>query len=330
MTMMNKKVLITGAAGFIGSHLVEELIKNGSRVKALVHYNSRNDIGNLGFLDKNLLESVEIVWGDVTDEGMVRNAVKGCEYVFHLAALIGIPYSYVAPSSYINTNIKGTLNVLEAVKDFDVSKMVTTSTSECYGTALYEPIDESHPLQGQSPYSASKIGADKIAESYYRSFDVPVATIRPFNTYGPRQSDRAVIPTIIKQLLMKKNTISLGALSPCRDLTFVKDTVEGFIQIAENPATIGETINIGNGETISIGDLAAKLIEMINPDVEILSKEERLRPQKSEVMKLICNNKKAKELVGWEPKITLKKGLERTIEFIKDHRHLYSGDRYTV
>jgi nucleoside-diphosphate-sugar epimerase len=208
--------------------------------------------------------------------------------------------------------------------------MVTTSTSECYGTALYEPIDESHPLQGQSPYSASKIGADKIAESYFRSFDVPVATIRPFNTYGPRQSDRAVIPTIIKQLLLNQETISLGALTPCRDLTFVEDTVRGFIKIAENPRTVGETINIGNGETISIGDLALKLIKMIKPGVKIVSHEKRFRPEKSEVMKLICNNQKAKEMVGWTPTVKLNEGLNKTLEFIKDHRDLYTGDSYTV
>jgi len=330
MTWAEKKVLITGASGFIGSHLVEALAKNGTDVRAFVHYNSRNDIGNLSFLDDDLLKSVEVIWGDVTDEGMVRHAVKGCDCVFHLAALIGIPYSYVAPSSYVNTNIKGTLNVLEAVREFGVSKMVHTSTSECYGTALYEPIDESHPLQGQSPYSASKIGADKLAESYYRSFDVPVATIRPFNTYGPRQSDRAVIPTIIKQLILHQDTISLGSLTPCRDLTFVEDTVNAFIKIAENSATVGQTINIGNGETISVGDLALKIINMTDPRVKIVSKEERRRPEKSEVMKLICNNKKAKEIIGWSPNVTLNAGIESTVKFIKDHRHLYIGDSYTV
>ncbi|BBO77652.1 NAD-dependent dehydratase [Desulfosarcina widdelii] len=330
MKLSKKKVLITGAAGFIGSHLVEALINQGADVKAFVRYNSRNDLGNLSFLSQRLLENMEIIWGDITDEGMVRNAVRGCDCVFHLAALIGIPYSYVAPGSYVNTNIKGTLNVLEAVREFSVSKMVTTSTSECYGTALYEPIDESHPLQGQSPYSASKISADKLAESYYRSFDVPVSTIRPFNTYGPRQSDRAVIPTIIKQLLLKKETIFLGALTPCRDLTFVEDTVDGFIKIAENSDTVGETINIGNGKTISIGALAQKLIDLVNPGVSVVSSEERLRPEKSEVYKLICDNKKAKTVVGWAPKVTLDEGLKKTFQFIKAHRDLYVGDNYTV
>ncbi len=330
MTINNSKVLVTGAAGFIGSHLVETLLNKGASVKAFVHYNSRNDIGNLNYLEEHQLKNIEIIFGDIQDSRVIRSSVKSCDYVFHLAALIGIPYSYIAPNSYVNTNIIGTLNILDAVRDKNVKKVVHTSTSECYGTALYEPIDESHPLQGQSPYSATKIGADKIAESYYRSFDVPVATIRPFNTYGPRQSDRAVIPTIIKQLLLNYDKVSLGSLLPFRDLTYVKDTAEGFIKIAENENTIGQTINIGNGKTISIGELAKKIITMMDKDVQIQSESKRNRPEKSEVMKLICNNTKAKNLVGWVPTISLNEGLKNTIQFFKSNVNLFKDDRYTV
>jgi nucleoside-diphosphate-sugar epimerase len=230
----------------------------------------------------------------------------------------------------VATNVFGTLNVLEAVKELGVSKMVHTSTSECYGTALYEPIDESHPLQGQSPYSASKIGADKLAESYYLSFDVPVTTIRPFNTYGPRQSERAVIPTIIKQLLLNRETISLGALTPCRDLTFVEDTANAFLKIAESSETVGQTINVGSGAAISIGDLALKIINMINPQAKVISKSDRFRPKKSEVMKLICNSQKAREILCWTPKVSLNRGIEKTIDYIKNHPHLYQANRYIV
>lgn len=330
MAWKGTRVLVTGAGGFIGSHLVSELLDQGAEVRAFLHYNSRNDIGNLKYLTKPQFDCLELVMGNIEDADCVSSAVKGCECVFHLAALIGIPYSYVAPRSYVATNTIGTLNVLEAVRRQDVPRMVHTSTSEVYGTALYEPIDEDHPLQGQSPYSASKIGADKLAESYYRSFNVPVVTVRPFNTYGPRQSARAVIPTIIAQLLSGKDVIELGSLTPMRDLTYVEDTARGFMAAAECGDAIGETVNLGNGQTISIGDLARKLIELINPSATIVTKEERVRPGKSEVMKLICANAKAKQLIRWSPTVSLDEGLKRTIAFVQDHLDDYRIDQYTV
>lgn len=326
-----KNVLVTGAAGFIGSNLVERLVEQGKKVRAFVHYNSQNSWGNLERLPKDILSEVEIFTGNIEDPFAVKKAVAGQDTVLHLAALIGIPYSYVAPESYVNTNIKGTLNVLQAALDEKIEKIVHTSTSETYGTALYAPIDEKHPLQGQSPYSASKIGADKIAESYFLSFDLPVATIRPFNTFGPRQSARAVIPTIISQALTTKNNIiKLGSLTPLRDLTYVKDTADGFIKIAESDKTVGEVTNVGNGKCISIGDLAEMIISKINPEIKIVEESQRVRPEKSEVMKLLCDNSKAKEIAGWEPKYTLEEGIEETINFIKDNLSYYKPEIYNV
>ena len=330
MAWAGRNVLVTGAGGFIGSHLVELLVEQGAQVRALLHYNSRSDVGNLQFLPAEALANVELLFGDIQDAGCVDAAVAGCDCVLHLAALIGIPYSYVAPRSYVSTNIGGTLNVLEACRRHQTPRLVQTSTSECYGTARYEPIDEAHPLQGQSPYSASKIGADKLAESYYLSFELPVATIRPFNTYGPRQSARAVIPTIISQLLAGQSEIQLGSLDPMRDLTFVKDTARGFLAIAEADALLGEVTNIGNGKAIRIGDLAEKLVAMINPDAKIVCRDSRVRPEGSEVMKLICGHEKAKTLAHWQPRVSLEQGLQETIDFMRDHQHLFDPNTYTL
>ena len=327
--MKNKKVLVTGAGGFIGSHLTEELVKSGAKVRALAHYNSRNDWGLIDLLPKEIKQELEVITGDIQDPFMIRKAVKGCAVVFHLAALIAIPYSYIAPESYVNVNIKGTLNVLQACLEEGVEKVVHTSTSETYGTAQYTPIDEKHPLQGQSPYSASKIGADKIAESFYRSFGLPVATTRPFNTYGPRQSARAIIPTIITQALVSSE-VNLGLLTPVRDLTYVKDTVAGFLKVAESDKSVGEVINIGTGCGITIGDLAEKIIGFVGKDVTIVRDEQRVRPEKSEVMQLLCDNRKAKELIGWEPRYALEEGLRGTIKWIKKNLDLYKAGIYNV
>lgn len=330
MLWKDKDVLVTGAGGFIGSHLVAALRWRGAKVRALTHYNSRSDIGNLGFLTQEEMAGVTVIAGDIQDAGCVDEALQGCDVVFHLAALIGIPYSYVAPRSYVATNIGGTLNVLEAARRRGTSRVIHTSTSEVYGTAIYEPIDENHPLQGQSPYSASKIGADKLAESYHKSFGLPVVTVRPFNTYGPRQSARAVIPAIISQLLAGKETVELGALSPMRDLTYVEDTARGFIALAECDAAIGEVVNLGNGKTISIGDLANILVKMINPKAQIISKTERIRPDKSEVMKLNCNNEKATRLTDWKPLVSLRDGLSHVMKFISEHLEMFEVNRYGI
>lgn len=330
MAWRDREVLVTGAAGFIGSNLVGMLSDEGARVRAFVHYNSRSDWGNLRFLTEEQMRRVTVVMGNVEDSGSVAAAVEGVDCVFHLAALIGIPYSYAAPASYVATNIVGTMNVLNAVRRFGVPRMVHTSTSEAYGTALYEPIDEKHPLQGQSPYSASKIGADKIVESYFRSFDVPVATLRPFNTYGPRQSARAIIPAIASQLLAGREVVELGSLTPERDLTFVEDTARGFMAIAECDAAVGETVNVGNGQSISIGALAERIVSLTNPSARVESREDRVRPDRSEVMKLICDNSKAKALMGWEPSVTLDQGLERTMEFVRGNPDMYRPDEYAV
>lgn len=324
------KILVTGAAGFIGSHLTEQLVREGCQVRALVHYNSQGSRGNLRFLPSDLLGSVEIVQGDLTDPFSIAKAVQGCGVVFHLAALIAIPYSYVAPQSYVNTNISGTLHLLQACLDLGVKKVVHTSTSETYGTAVYTPIDEAHPLQGQSPYSASKIGADMIAQSYYRSFGLPVATIRPFNTYGPRQSARAVIPTIISQSLAGRKQIHLGSLKPVRDLTFVKDTVRGFIRVAEEDSSTGEVINIGCGKGIAIGDLAKLIMRLTGVEFEICRDESRVRPENSEVMQLICSNGKATHLLGWQPRFSLDEGLAETIEFMRHNLDAYRPDIYNL
>jgi len=327
---MPKTVLVTGAGGFIGSHLTEALVRDGYTVKALIKYNSRSDWGNLEKLSPEIQSEIEILPGDITDPFFVQQAVKGCDTVFHLAALIGIPYSYIAPQHYVNVNVQGTLNVLEACRNAGVSKIVHTSTSETYGTAQYTPIDEKHPLQGQSPYSASKIAADKMAESYYLSFDLPVATIRPFNTYGPRQSARAVIPTIISQALTNK-TIHIGSLTPQRDFNFVADTVEGFIKIAESPKTIGEVINIGSGQTVTIGDTLKEILSLIGlPELPVITDDQRIRPEKSEVLLLLADARKAKKLVDWEPKHTLRQGLEKTIDAIRQDLGQYKTALYNV
>jgi len=329
MNWENKKVLVTGAGGFIGSHLVERLVELGARVRALVRYNSRNDWGLLELLPAAVKDHLEVVAGDITDPFGVARALAGCEVVFHLAALIAIPYSYIAPSQFVAVNCGGTLNLLEAARQQGVGRFVHTSTSETYGTAQYTPIDEKHPLKGQSPYSASKIGADKLAESYYLSFGVPVATIRPFNTYGPRQSARAVIPTIISQALSGE-VIRLGSLTPVRDLNYVSDTVEGFIKVAESPRAIGEVINIGSGKSVSIGELAGKIVYLLGGNKRMVTEDERVRPEASEVMELLCDHRKAMELIGWEPRVSLEEGLARTIKFIQENLSRYKPDIYNV
>ncbi len=326
-----KRVIVTGAGGFIGSHLVEELVRQGARVKAFVHYNSRSDWGNIELLPSGIKKEIEIVVGDIQDPFSTNKAVNGCEIVFHLAALIGIPYSYIAPESYINTNIKGTLNVMQACLNNNISKVVHTSTSEVYGTAQYVPIDERHPLQGKSPYSASKIGADQVVESYYRSFSVPVAIIRPFNTYGPRQSARAVIPTIISQIISGNGTIKLGSVIPVRDLNYIIDTVQGFLAIGSSEKSIGQVFNLGVGKGINIEELATKIVELTDTIAQVVEIDnQRIRPDKSEVMQLICDNTKIKEIAGWEPRYTLEEGLKETIEFIQENPHFFKTDVYNV
>ncbi len=327
---MKKKVLVTGAEGFIGSHLVERLVQLGASVRAMVLYNSFNHHGWLESLPDDVKAHVEIVLGDVRDDVSVSNAVKGTEIVFHLAALIAIPYSYQAPASYVDTNIKGTLNILQAVREHGVARMVHTSTSETYGTAHYVPIDEEHPLQGQSPYSASKIGADMMALSYFLSFGTPVAVIRPFNTYGPRQSARAVIPTIISQLLAGYTELKLGSLEPTRDLNFVKDTVEGFIKVAESPKALGTVINIGAGKEISVGDLAQKIIALTGQRATIIADSQRKRPEGSEVFRLCADTRKAFDLTGWQPTYSLDQGLLETIAWIESNQHHYKPAVYNV
>jgi NAD dependent epimerase/dehydratase len=327
MNWNKKSVLITGAGGFIGSHLTEHLVDLGANVKAFVRYNSRNDWGLLELLLKEKLDKIEVIMGDLKDADAVRNAAEDVDIIFHLGSLIALPYSYIHPRETIETNIFGALNVLTATKENSIEKLVHTSTSEVYGTAKYVPIDENHPLQGQSPYSASKIGADKIAESFYLSFELPVAIIRPFNTYGPRQSARAVIPTIITQALTKEK-IFLGSQHPTRDYTYVKDVVEGFIKVAESPKSIGEVINIGSNFEISIGDLANKIISLAGKNAEIIADPTRVRPQDSEVERLWCDNTKAKRLLGWKPTTPLDEGLKKTIEWISEHIHLYKSGLY--
>ncbi len=316
-----KKVLVTGAGGFIGSHLIERLLDLGADVKGFVRYNSRNDWGLLEIIPPQKLDSLQIVSGDLQDFDAVFSAVRDVDVIFHLGSLISIPYSYIRPRDTIENNILSTLNILTAARDLGVEKVVHTSSSEVYGTALYVPIDEKHPLQGQSPYSASKIGADKIVESFYCSFDLPVATIRPFNTYGPRQSARAIIPTIITQAIDQEK-IKLGSLFPTRDYTFVKDTVNGFIRTAESKSSIGEVINIGSNFEISMGDLAQRISSLLNKDIMIMQDSSRVRPLKSEVKRLWCDNAKAKRLLGWEPQVSLDEGLKETIEWISENKKM--------
>jgi len=325
-------ILVTGADGFIGSHLVEKLIEDGNKVKAFVYYNSFNNWGWLDTFPKEILNEIEIFAGDVRDPNGVRTAVKGVDKIYHLAALIAIPYSYHSPDSYVDTNVKGTLNILQAARDFNVERVLVTSTSEVYGTALYVPIDENHPKQGQSPYSASKIGADAMADSFFRSFNLPVTIVRPFNTFGPRQSARAVIPTIITQLLSGKTEIKLGALHPTRDLLFVKDTANGFVEIAKSTKTIGQEINIATEKEISILDLAQLLIDKINPAAKIISDDIRLRPEKSEVERLLGSAKKINSLTNWQANFTFDEAINQTINWFKKEENLklYKTDIYNV
>lgn len=325
-----KKVLVTGADGFIGSHLVEELVKDGYSVKAFAYYNSFNSWGWLDTLPSEIMSGVEVFMGDIRDPNGVRQSMKNCSQVFHLAALIAIPFSYHSPDAYVDTNIKGTLNVLQGARELDLERVLITSTSEVYGTAQYVPIDEKHPFQGQSPYSATKIGADRLAESFYRSFALPVTIVRPFNTYGPRQSARAVIPTIITQLLAGKTELKLGALPPTRDFNYVKDTARGFIEIAKSDRTVGEEINIATEEEISIGGLAELLIKKINPQAKIIHEEERLRPEKSEVNRLLGSNGKIKSLTQWKPNYSFSEGLSETISFIEKNMDKYKPDIYNL
>ncbi len=324
------KVLVTGSDGFIGSHLTEELVKKGYEVRAFVYYNSFNNWGWLDTLPRDIMDHVEVFAGDVRDPNGVREAMKGVDAVFHLAALIAIPFSYHSPDAYVDTNIKGTLNVLQAARDLGTARVLVTSTSEVYGTAQYVPIDEKHPYQGQSPYSATKIGADRLAESFYRSFDLPVTIVRPFNTFGPRQSARAVIPTIITQLLAGKEEIKLGSLTPTRDFNYVKDTAQGFIAMYESDKTIGQEINIATQKEISIGQLAEELIRQINPNAKIICDEDRLRPEKSEVNRLLGANAKIMELTDWKPQYTFEEGLAETIEFLRHNMDKYKVDIYNV
>ena len=325
-----KRALVTGADGFIGSHLTEDLLEKGYEVKAFTLYNSFNTWGWLDSLPKGKLGQIEIYCGDVRDPNGVREAMRGVDIVFHLAALIAIPFSYHSPDSYVDTNIKGTLNVLQAARELATERVLVTSTSEVYGTAQYVPIDEKHPFQGQSPYSATKIGADRLAESFYRSFRLPVSIVRPFNTYGPRQSARAVIPTVITQLLAGREEIKLGALTPTRDFNYVKDTTAGFIAIAESDQTIGEEINIATQKEISIGELAGEIINQINPKARIVCDEERIRPEKSEVNRLLGSNEKIKKLTDWKPQYTFEQGIAETIEWIGNHLNFYKCDIYNV
>jgi dTDP-glucose 4,6-dehydratase len=332
MNLKNKRILITGADGFIGSHLTEALLEKCASVKAFAYYNSFNSWGWLDTLPPEKLKNIEVFTGDIRDPNGVREAAKNIDVIFHLAALIAIPFSYHSPDSYVDTNIKGTLNILQAAKSEGAEKVLTTSTSEVYGTAQYVPIDEKHPYQGQSPYSATKIGADRLTESFYRSFELPAVIVRPFNTYGPRQSARAIIPTIISQLLNGKEEIKLGDLAPTRDFNYCKDIANGFIKIAESDKTPGEEINICTQKEISMGEIASELISQINPNARIVSDQQRIRPDKSEVRRLLGCNEKIKALTGWEPEYSLKTGLTETIEWFKNPENLkkYKHEIYNI
>ncbi len=321
--------MVTGAGGFIGSHLVEKLVALGSDVRAFVRYNSRNDYGLIEVLPEDIRNEITVVVGDIRDSDSVNNAIKGVDTVLHLGASISIPYSYVSPNNFVATNITGTMNVLNAVKEYEIQKMVHTSSSEVYGTAIYVPIDEKHPLQAQSPYSASKIGADKLVESYHLSYGLPVTTVRPFNTYGPRQSSRAVIPTIVMQALTK-DEVHLGSTTPTRDFNYVEDTASAFIKAAESPESVGQVMNFGSGQEISIGGLADKIISLVGRDVRVTCDEERIRPEKSEVNRLLADATKARELIGWEPQFSLTKGLQNVIDWISKHLDRYKINVYNI
>lgn len=325
-----KKVLVTGADGFIGSHLTEYLLMKGYDVRAFIYYNSYNSLGCLEYLDSDKIREIEIQAGDIRDPNGVRAAMKGVDSVFHLAALIAIPFSYHSPDSYVDTNIKGTLNILQAARELETNKVLITSTSEVYGSACYVPIDEKHPFQGQSPYSATKIGADRLAEAFYKSFATPVTIVRPFNTYGPRQSARAIIPTIITQLLVGKEEIELGNLDTTRDLNYVLDTVKGFVEIEKSDKTLGEEVNIASQTEISMKDLANKLIKLINPAAKIKINQQRMRPEKSEVVRLLGANKKILDLTKWSQSFTLDEGLSETIHWIKNNLTNYKADQYNI
>lgn len=324
-----KKALVTGAGGFIGSHLTERLMEKGCQVTALVRYNSTNGWGFIDELKKSAKDSIEVIEGDLKDEDCVRQAVENQDYVFHLGAIISIPYSYKHPRDTWQVNVLGTMNVLAAARDFDTSKVLVTSSSEVYGTALYTPIDEAHPLQGQSPYSASKIAADKMAEAFYCAYSLPVVTVRPFNTFGPRQSTRAVIPTIITQALTSPK-VKLGDISTKRDFTFVLDTVEGFVKAAEAEGVFGEVINLGTGTETTIENIVKKVAKIIDVEIEIEQDPSRMRPKKSEVRRLISNNSKAKELINWSPEHSLDEGLKQTIEYCRNRLSKYHPGRYDI
>jgi NAD dependent epimerase/dehydratase len=332
MQLDKSRVLVTGADGFIGSHLVESLLPEAASVRAFTLYNSFNSWGWLDTLSEERLREVEVLTGDVRDPNGVREALAGIDVVFHLAALIGIPFSYHSPDSYVETNVRGTLNVLQAARDRGTARVIVTSTSEVYGTARYVPIDEEHPLQAQSPYSATKIAADKLAESFYLSFGLPVVTARPFNTYGPRQSARAVIPTVITQLLGGAAEIRLGSLHPTRDLTYVADTCRGFLALAGCDEATGRVVNIGSGTEISVGDLAAKIVDLVAPGTPVASEAARVRPEKSEVERLVCDRRLIGELTGWAPEVPLDEGLRRTVEWFRDpvNRGGYKPGIYNV
>jgi NAD dependent epimerase/dehydratase len=327
MNLENKQVLITGSDGFIGSHLVERFLKENCKIRAFVYYNSFNSWGWLDSFSKEKLDKIEVFPGDIRDSYTVRKAVKDVDIICHLAALIGIPYSYIAPESYIDTNVKGTLNIIQAAKDYNTEKIIVTSTSETYGSALKIPIDEEHPYQPQSPYSASKIAADHISMSYYYSFDLPLSIIRPFNTYGPRQSARAIVPTIISQILMKNEKIELGNLYPTRDLTYVLDLCEAYVKMCQTSGIQGKIINIGSSEEISIKDLVHKIKDLMNSDIEIISTSERLRPESSEVNRLCADTSKAFDLLNWKPKFSLTEGLKATIKWFSKEDNL---EKYKV
>lgn len=329
MNWNQTKVLVTGSGGFIGSHLAERLVHLGANVKCFVKYNSRQDIGLLKFIDKKILQKMEILHGDILDSTGLKKAMKGVDIVFHLGALISIPYSYINPHNVVRVNILGTMNIMRAALELGINKIIHTSTSEVYGTAQYVPVDEKHSLKGQSPYSASKIGADKLVESFYCSYNLPITTIRPFNTYGPRQSARAVIPTIISQALTR-DKIRLGSIHPTRDFTFVDDTVDGFIKMAESSNVLGETINIGTGYEISIGELAKKIMALTGKELKIVTDPNRVRPEKSEVNRLVCSSEKAQKLIGWKANTSLENGLTKTINWIEKNLFFYSPDHYQI